>query len=104
MTLRERFDLPEAVGDSAVFGTPYQTPDGATVITVARPGLFRSGPRPLGVLVVRGGESTWHPAIDETHIALTALLIGLVAATLSTLAMVRRPPWPDIHITQTLNR
>jgi hypothetical protein len=27
-----------------------------------------------------------------------------VAATLSTLAMVRRPPWPDIHLTGTLDR
>jgi hypothetical protein len=24
-------------------------------------------------------------------------LIGLVAATFATLAMVRRPPWPDLH-------
>jgi len=103
MTLKERFNLPEEVGDSAIFGTPYQTPDGATVITVARPGgLIRPGLRPLGVVVIQGEKSRWHPAIDETKIAFTAVLIGLFAATLSTLAVLRRPPWPDLKIVRTL--
>ncbi|MGF6883854.1 hypothetical protein ABIA39_007982 [Nocardia sp. GAS34] len=104
MTLTERFDLPAAVGDSAIFGTPYQTPDGATIITVARPGLFRTGLRPLGVVVVQGGESKWHPAMDETRIATLGVITGLIAATLGTLAVVRRPPWPDMRIEQIVRR
>ncbi|MBY8863757.1 hypothetical protein K7711_45345 [Nocardia sp. CA2R105] len=93
-------DFPVAVADSSIFGTPYQTPDGATVITVAQPGgRFRRGPRPLGAIVVQGGESTWVPATDDTRITLLALLIGLSAATLSCVAVVRRPPWPNLTVT-----
>ncbi|MQY23390.1 hypothetical protein [Nocardia macrotermitis] len=100
MTSGEHPDLPAAVADSAIFGTPHQTPDGATVITVAQPGgRFRRGPRPLGAIVVQGGESKWIPATDDTRITLLALLIGLSAATLSCLAVVRRPPWPQLNVT-----
>jgi hypothetical protein len=49
------------------------------------------------VFVVKNGEATWVPAVDSTRIALMGELIGLVAATFATLAMVRRPPWPDLH-------
>lgn len=105
MTLREQFDLPASVDDSAVFGTPYQTPDGATIITVARPGgLFRRGLHPIGVLVVQGGESKWHAATDDSRIATIGVLTGFVAAALSTAAVLRRPPWPDLRIEQILDR
>ncbi|WP_273736164.1 hypothetical protein [Mycolicibacterium septicum] len=85
---------------SRVFGDPYVTPDGATVIPVSkvrhRPdGRFHS--RPLGIFVVKDGKPTWVPAVDSTRIALMGELIGLVAATLATAAMVRRPPWPDVR-------
>ena len=53
--------------------------------------------RPVGVFVIKDGEATWVPAVDSTRIALVGALTGLVAATLATLAMVRRPPWPDLH-------
>lgn len=97
-------DIPVAVADSAIFGTPYQTPDGATVITVAQPGgRFRRGSRPLGAIVVQGGDSKWIPATDDTRITLLALLIGLSAATLSCVAVVRRPPWPNLTITVQKN-
>ncbi len=105
MTRGDQFDLPAAVDDSAIFGTPYRTPDGATVITVTRPGgRFRQGPRPLGVVVVQGGQSRWVPSTDDTRIALLALLIGLTAATLSSLAVLRRPPWPDLTIVHALDQ
>lgn len=100
MTPGEHLEVPAAVDDSAIFGTPHQTPDGATVITVARPGgRFRRGPRPLGAIVVQGGDSKWIPATDDTRITLLALLIGLSAATLGTAAVLRRPPWPDLTVT-----
>ncbi|MBU8812638.1 hypothetical protein [Mycolicibacterium goodii] len=82
---------------SGVFGEPYVTPDGATVIPVST--LGRRGPRPAGVFVVKDGEPVWAPAVDTTRIALLGELIGLVAATLATVAMVRRPPWPDVRLT-----
>jgi hypothetical protein len=54
---------------------------------------------PVGVFVVKNGEAAWVPAVDSTRIALMGELIGLIAATFATLAMVRRPPWPDLHRT-----
>lgn len=85
---------------SRVFGDPYVTPDGATVIPVSRVRHRpdgRSQSRPLGIFVVKDGRPTWVPAMDSTRIALMGELIGLVAATLATVAMVRRPPWPDVR-------
>ncbi|CRZ14202.1 hypothetical protein [Mycolicibacterium neworleansense] len=86
---------------SRVFGDPYVTPDGATVIPVSkvrhRADSGRSTSRPLGIFVIKDGKPTWVPAVDNTRIALMGELIGLVAATLATAAMVRRPPWPDVR-------
>lgn len=86
---------------SGVFGEPYVTPDGATVIPVSRVG--RHGARPAGVFVVKEGKPVWEPAVDTTRIALLGEVIGLVAATLATVAMVRRPPWPDVRMTVSRN-
>jgi hypothetical protein len=113
MRLQEVFDtLSMDSGASRVYGQPYETADGATIITVARVrGKTRPGgphvdggappelsvrAKPVGVFVIKNGNVSWKPAVDETRIALVAELIGLVAATLATLAMVRRPPWPDL--------
>jgi hypothetical protein len=35
--------------------------------------------------------------MDGTRIALMGVLVGLVSAILAGIAMVRRPPWPDLH-------
>lgn len=108
MKLRDAIDT--VVADptaSHVYGRPYETPDGATVLPVAKvrgrstPGAddteLRLRAKPLGVFVIKDGSATWQPAVDVTRIALMGELIGLVAATLATLAMVRRPPWPDLR-------
>ncbi|MBF6172439.1 hypothetical protein [Nocardia blacklockiae] len=104
MTLREKFELPATADGALVYGAPHETSDGSTVITVARPGLLRPALRPVGVFVVHAGEVTWRPAVDESRIALIAVLTGLVTATLATVAMVKRPPWPELsfHRTETL--
>ena len=60
-------------------------------------GDLRVNAKPVGVFVIKDGSATWVPAVDQTRIALLGELIGLVAATFATLAMVRRPPWPDLH-------
>jgi hypothetical protein len=83
---------PHAVRDAsgpscAVFGDPYETPDGSTVIPVSHP---------VGVFLIHEGQVKWEPAVDATRVALLAVGVGLVAVTLSTLAVLRRPPWPDI--------
>jgi len=70
------------------FGQHYETPDGATVIPVSKP---------VGVFVVKDGKPIWSPATDDTRIALMGILVGLIATLLAGIAMVRRPPWPDLH-------
>jgi len=113
MRLREALDaLGAGNGAAHVYGQPYETIDGATIITVARVrGRLRAGKpeaddasgrevavtaRPVGVFVIRDGQVSWQPAVDVTRIAIWGEIIGLVAAGLATLALVRRPPWPDL--------
>ena len=78
----------DARSDVTVFGQQYETPDGATVIPMAKP---------VGVFVVKDGKPIWSPATDDTRIALMGILVGLIATLLAGIAMVRRPPWPDLH-------
>lgn len=87
----------EVVG--RVFGDPYERPDGSTVIPVSRIcGGSRPKTVPLGVFVIHDGKASWTPAVDGSRLAMGGLLVGLTATVLSGIAMVRRPPWPDIII------
>ena len=95
-------DFPDGTDTSRVFGEPYQTPKGATVIPVSKLRYRSDGrvhARPLGIFVIGNGDGkpTWVPAVDTTRIALFGVLVGVVSATLAGVAMVRRPPWPDLH-------
>lgn len=115
MKLREALDsiVPDP-SVAQVYGQPYQSADGATILPVAkvrgrrRPGSdetdLRLTARPVGVFVVKDGNATWVPAVDTTRIALFGEVIGLVAATLAAAAMVRRPPWPDLHGTVDISK
>jgi hypothetical protein len=111
MNLREArdvIDTPAADPDaSRVYGQPYETADGTTVVPVAKV-RSRSGPgaddprnrlsaKPLGIFVVKDGAASFVPAADATKIAMMGILVGLVSAALAGVAMVRRPPWPDLH-------
>jgi hypothetical protein len=73
-----------------IYGEPYQTPDGATVIPVVKP---------TGIFIIRNGEASWQPAIDGSRIALIGVITGLLAAVIGSLAVLRQPPWPRITIT-----
>ncbi|MFC1473563.1 hypothetical protein [Rhodococcus qingshengii] len=88
-------------GTSTIFGEPHQTSDGSTIITVLR--LHRRWrrepiPVPVGVFSIHEGEPSWSPAVDHTRAALMGEFIGLAAAVIATLAVLRRPPWPDVTI------
>jgi hypothetical protein len=76
-----------------VFGEPAERPDGTTVIPVTT-GYGRA----LGIFVVSQGKAAWVPVIDVTRIALFGEFIGLAAAIIGSMALLRRPPWPDITI------
>jgi hypothetical protein len=71
----------------------------ATVIPITR-GRGRST-RTIGALVVRDGNATWVPTIDQERLMMIGALTGLAAATLACLAVLRKPPWPDVTITRT---
>jgi hypothetical protein len=108
-----RDQLTTDVVATRVYGEPYETADGATVITVFKirggsgkshpgdapgPGALGFTATPVGVFVIRGGEVSWTPAVDENRIALLAVITGLASAVIATLAILRRPPWPDISL------
>lgn len=79
----------EADPDAArIYGQPYETTDGATVVPVTKP---------VGVFVIKDGRASWKPAIDTTRIAVLGILVGLVSTVFAGVAMVRRPPWPDLY-------
>lgn len=105
MKRSEMFDrFPADPAGNRVYGDPHQTPDGATVITAARvqaSGRDGSGitATPLGVMVIRGDQAKWVPAVNADRIALVGVLTGLVSAVIASLAVLRRPPWPDLRAT-----
>jgi hypothetical protein len=99
MNLREaREAIDTLVSDadaSRVYSEPYETADGTTVIPVAKVRNQRA--KPVGVFVIKDGKVTWRPAVDGERVAMLGILVGLVSATLAGIAMVRRPPWPDLR-------
>ncbi|WP_223199284.1 spore germination protein GerW family protein [Solihabitans fulvus] len=111
--------LPTELGSEQVFGEPFETADGTTIIPVARirgGGGGRTGggqdqggelagraglgfgAAPAGVFVVKDGKATWEPAFDATAVHRLGALIGLAAVVLFGVAAIRRPPWPDVRI------
>jgi len=100
MKIPESLDeLPTNGTRGRVYGEPYRTADGGTVITVAK---VRAGTaNPIGVFVIHGGTVRWVPAIDANRIALIGVLTGLISAVLASAAVLRRPPWPDLSATSS---
>ena len=98
MNLREARETVGAlvpdVDASRVHGEPYETADGTMVIPVAKVRGLRANS--VGVFVIKDGKATWQPAVDGERIAVMGILVGLVSATLAGIAMIRRPPWPDL--------
>jgi hypothetical protein len=82
--------LPADGAAGRVYGEPYETADGATVIPVAKP---------PGVFVVHQGQACWVPAVDGNRIALIGVITGLLAAVIASLAVLRQPPWPKMTFT-----
>jgi hypothetical protein len=81
--------------DRQVYGDPVVTANGDTVVPVSRHGLFGTV-RPVGVFLVHDGAVTWSAATDTTRVLLLAEVIGLATAVIGTLAVLRRPPWPEL--------
>ncbi|MCW2686339.1 MAG: hypothetical protein JWR37_1229 [Mycobacterium sp.] len=112
MKIRDAIDQFQADNTAAwVYSEPYQTPDGSMVIAATRIRGRSFGNKhgaddvgssvefratPVGVFVIRDGNAKWRPATDGTWTALMGEFIGLASAVLALLAVVRRPPWPDV--------
>jgi hypothetical protein len=98
MNIPESVDqLPTNGTRGRVYGEPYRTADGGTVVTVAK---VRAGTAtPMGLFVVHGGTARWVPAVDTDRIALIGVITGLVSAVIASVALLRRPPWPDLSAT-----
>jgi len=89
--------LPTNGTRGRVYGEPYRTADGGTVIPVAR---VRAGTAtPMGLFVIYGGTARWVPVVDANRIALIGIITGLISAVLAIAAVLRRPPWPDLSAT-----
>jgi hypothetical protein len=98
MTMPDSLEqLPTNGTRSRVYGEPYRTADGATVIPVSR--VRPGSATPLGVFVIHGGKAQWTGAVNSDRLALIGVLSGLIAAALGSAAVLRRPPWPDLSAT-----
>jgi hypothetical protein len=87
-------DLPTNGTRGRVYGEPYRMADGGTVITVAK---VRAGnSTPVGVFVVHDRTVRWVPAVDANRIALLGVMTGLLCGVIASVAVLRRPPWPDL--------
>ncbi|WP_067820249.1 hypothetical protein [Nocardia inohanensis] len=102
MKLPSRLREYPVVGGGMAFSEPHETADGTVIITVTASGLL--GQRPIGVFVVHGGEVQFESAVDAGRVAIIGVLTGFVAAAFATAAVLKRPPWPDVRISQELTK
>ena len=88
-------EIAGAFGGSRVYGEPIVT-DNATLIPVTRQRSTTS--TAVGMYVVRANGTTWVPVVDADRIATIGVATGFVAATLGCLAVLRKPPWPEVRM------
>jgi uncharacterized spore protein YtfJ len=89
--------LPTNGTRGRVYGEPYRTADGGTVIPVSK--VHAGTATPMGVFVIHGDTARWVAAVDGNRVALIGVITGLIAAVIGSLAVLRRPPWPDLSAT-----
>jgi hypothetical protein len=79
-----------------VFGEPYEASNGSVIVTVSRGGWCGFPERAIGIYTVTAAGTTWTPAVDASRHALIGVCTRLLAALISTIAVLRRPPWPEM--------
>ena len=79
-----------------VFGEPYEASNGTVIITVSRKSWGSRTECPVGIYTVSAEGTTWSPAVDVSRTMLIGVCTGFVAAAISTVAVLRRPPWPEM--------
>src|SRR5947209_439455 len=78
------------------FKEPYEASDGTVVVAVCRTGWRNDSEHPIGIYTIHAGTTTWTPAIDGGRHRLIGVWTGLLAAVIGVLALLRRPPWPEL--------
>ena len=48
------------------------------------------------MFAIHDKQARWVPAVDMNRIALIGVTTGLPAAVITSPAVLRRPPWPDV--------
>lgn len=86
--------LPTNGTRGRVYGEPYRIAGGGTVIPVAK--VHAGTATPMGLFVIHGDTVRWVAAVDANRIALIGVITGLISAVIGSLAVLRRPPWPDL--------
>jgi hypothetical protein len=79
-----------------IFEEPYEASDGTVVVAVCRTGWRNHPGHPVGIYTIHAGTTTWTPAIDGSRHRLVGVCTGLLAAVIGVLAVLRRPPWPEL--------
>jgi hypothetical protein len=79
-----------------IFNEPYEADDGTVIVTVARMGWRDRPGHPVGVYTIHAGNVTWTPAVDVSRHRLIGVSTGFLAAAIGALAVLRRPPWPEL--------
>jgi hypothetical protein len=79
-----------------IFSEPYEANDGTVVVTVARTSWRDGTGHPVGVYTIHAGNVTWTPAVDVSRHRLIGASTGLLAAVIGVLAVLRKPPWPEM--------
>jgi hypothetical protein len=79
-----------------VFGEPYEASNGTVIVTVSRKSWGGRSECPVGIYTVGAAGTTWSPAVDVSRTMLIGVCTGFVAAAISTVAVLRRPPWPEM--------
>jgi hypothetical protein len=79
-----------------VFGEPYEASNGSVIVTVSRKGWGSRPEHPVGVYTVSAQGTAWTPAVDTSRLAMIGAATGFAAALISTIAVLRRSPWPEM--------
>jgi ABC-type nitrate/sulfonate/bicarbonate transport system permease component len=79
-----------------IFGDPFDTGKDAVIVTVSRTSWPSGREHPVGIYTIRADGTTWTPVVDSSRNLLIGACTGFAAAVIATIAVLRRPPWPEM--------
>ncbi|GAF51517.1 hypothetical protein [Rhodococcus wratislaviensis] len=79
-----------------VFGEPYEATNGTGIVTVSNKSWGHRPEHPVGIYTINAENTMWTPAVDTSRHTLIGVCTGFAAAVIGTIAVLRRPPWPEM--------